>query len=278
VSERIERRFAELREAGRGGLITFLCAGDPDPATSAEMLAGLPAAGADLIEIGMPFSDPMADGPAIQAGSLRALKAGMTLARTLDLVRRLRRSDQTTPVVLMGYFNPIWRYGPERFLDDAVAAGVDGLIVVDLPPEEDDELCVPARGRGLNFIRLVTPTTDDDRLPVVLGHASGFLYYVSITGITGTRAPIADQVGAAVGRLRRHSALPVAVGFGIRTPAQAAAIARVADAAVVGSALVSHIARSLDAHGRALPGLADSLLAQVSELAAAVRSARNGTT
>jgi tryptophan synthase alpha chain len=278
VSERIERRFAELREAGRGGLITFLCAGDPDPATSAEMLAGLPAAGADLIEIGMPFSDPMADGPAIQAGSLRALKAGMTLARTLDLVRRLRRSDQTTPVVLMGYFNPIWRYGPERFLDDAVAAGVDGLIVVDLPPEEDDELCVPARGRGLNFVRLVTPTTDDDRLPVVLGHASGFLYYVSITGITGTRAPIADQVGAAVGRLRRHSALPVAVGFGIRTPAQAAAIARVADAAVVGSALVSHIARSLDAHGRALPGLADSLLAQVSELAAAVRSARNGTT
>jgi tryptophan synthase alpha chain len=278
VSERIERRFAELREAGRGGLITFLCAGDPDPATSAEMLAGLPAAGADLIEIGMPFSDPMADGPAIQAGSLRALKAGMTLARTLDLVRRLRRSDQTTPVVLMGYVNPIWRYGPERFLDDAVAAGVDGLIVVDLPPEEDDELCVPARGRGLNFVRLVTPTTDDDRLPVVLGHASGFLYYVSITGITGTRAPIADQVGAAVGRLRRHSALPVAVGFGIRTPAQAAAIARVADAAVVGSALVSHIARSLDAHGRALPGLADSLLAQVSELAAAVRSARNGTT
>jgi tryptophan synthase alpha chain len=278
VSERIERRFAELREAGRGGLITFLCAGDPDPATSAEMLAGLPAAGADLIEIGMPFSDAMADGPAIQAGSLRALKAGMTLARTLDLVRRLRRSDQTTPVVLMGYFNPIWRYGPERFLDDAVAAGVDGLIVVDLPPEEDDELCVPARGRGLNFVRLVTPTTDDDRLPVVLGHASGFLYYVSITGITGTRAPIADQVGAAVGRLRRHSALPVAVGFGIRTPAQAAAIARVADAAVVGSALVSHIARSLDAHGRALPGLADSLLAQVSELAAAVRSARNGTT
>jgi tryptophan synthase alpha chain len=278
VSERIERRFAELRETGRGGLITFLCAGDPDPATSAEILAGLPAAGADLIEIGMPFSDPMADGPAIQAGSLRALEAGMTLAGTLDLVHRLRRSDQTTPVVLMGYFNPIWRYGPERFLDDAGAAGVDGLIVVDLPPEEDDELCEPALGRGLKFIRLVTPTTNDGRLPVVLGNASGFLYYVSITGITGTRAPIADQVGAAVARLRQHSALPVAVGFGIRTPAQAAAIARVADAAVVGSALVSHIARSLDAHGRAPPGLADSLLAQVGELAAAVRSARNGTT
>jgi tryptophan synthase alpha chain len=278
VSERIERRFAELREAGRAGLITFLCAGDPDPATSAEMLAGLPDAGADLIEIGMPFSDPMADGPAIQAGSLRALEAGMTLARTLDLVRRLRRRDQTTPVVLMGYFNPIWRYGPERFLDEARAAGVDGLIVVDLPPEEDDELCLPALGRGLSFIRLVTPTTDEGRLPIVLGSASGFLYYVSITGITGTRAPIADQVGAAVARLRRHSALPVAVGFGIRTPAQAAAIARVADAAVIGSALVSHIAQSLDAHGRAPPGLAASLLAQVRELAAAVRTARNGTT
>jgi tryptophan synthase alpha chain len=277
VSERIERRFAELREAGRGGLITFLCAGDPDPATSAEMLAGLPGAGADLIEIGMPFSDPMADGPAIQAGGLRALKAGMTLAGTLDLVRRLRQSDQRTPVVLMGYFNPIWRYGPEGFLDDARAAGADGLIVIDLPPEEDDELCVPALGRGLNFIRLVTPTTDEDRLPVVLGNASGFLYYVSITGITGTRAPLADQVGKAVARLRRHSALPVAVGFGIRTPAQAAAIARVADAAVIGSALVSHIADSLDPHGRAPPGLAASLLAQVSELAAAVRSARNGT-
>ena len=201
----------------------------------------------------------------------------MTLARTLDLVRRLRRSDGTTPIVLMGYFNPIWRYGAERFLDDARAAGVDGLIVVDLPPEEDDELCVPALGRGVGFIRLVTPTTDDARLPTVLNNASGFLYYVSITGITGTRAPIADQVGTAVTRLRRHSALPVAVGFGIRTPVQAAAIARVADAAVIGSALVSHIADSLDAHGAARPGLAASLLAQVSELAAAVRSARKGT-
>ena len=278
MSARIERRFAELRQAGRGGLITFLCAGDPDPITSAEMLAGLPGAGADLIEIGMPFADPMADGPAIQAGSLRALEAGMTLSRTLDLVRHLRRSDDNTPVVLMGYFNPIWRYGPERFLDDARAAGVDGLIVVDLPPEEDDELCVPALGRGLDFIRLVTPTTDEGRLPAVLGNAGGFLYYVSITGITGTRAPIVDQVGAAVARLRRHSALPVAVGFGIRTPAQAAAIARVADAAVIGSALVAHIADSLDAQGRAPPGLAASLLAQVSELAAAVRRARNGTT
>jgi tryptophan synthase alpha chain len=278
VSNRIERRFAELAQAGRGGLVTFLCAGDPDPEISAAILAGLPAAGADLIEIGMPFSDPMADGPAIQAGSLRALKAGMTLARTLDLVRYLRGRDQTTPIVLMGYFNPIWRYGPGRFLDDARAAGVDGLIVVDLPPEEDDELCTPARGHGLHFIRLVTPTTDDRRLPKVLGNAGGFLYYVSITGITGTRAPLADQVGEAVVRLRRHSALPVAVGFGIRTPAQAAAIARVADAAVVGSALVGHIADALDSNGRVPPSLAETLFVRVGELAAAVRTARNGTT
>ena len=278
MSGRIERRFAELEQAGRGGLITFLCAGDPDPAISAEIVAGLPAAGADLIELGMPFSDPMADGPAIQAGSLRALKAGMSLAKTLELVRGFRRSDEATPVVLMGYYNPIWRYGPERFLDDARAAGVDGLIVVDLPPEEDDELCLPAQGRGLSFVRLVTPTTDDRRLPTVLCNTGGFLYYVSITGITGTKAPIADQVGAAVARLRRHTGLPVAVGFGIREPAQAAAIARLADAAVVGSALVAHIADSLDANGQARPGLQETLLARVRELAAAVQSARNGTT
>jgi tryptophan synthase alpha chain len=276
LSERIERRFAELKDAGRGGLITFLCAGDPDPLTSAAILAGLPAAGADLIEIGMPFSDPMADGPAIQAGSLRALKAGMTLARTLDLVRGFRRQDAATPLVLMGYFNPIWRYGPGRFLEDARAAGVDGLIVVDLPPEEDDELCLPARDAGLAFIRLVTPTTDDERLPKVLANARGFLYYVSIAGITGTRAPVAEQVEAAVARLRRHTGLPVAVGFGIRAPAQAAAIARVADAAVIGSALVGHIAQSLDADGRAPEGLAQSLLGQVEQLAAAVKNARNG--
>jgi tryptophan synthase alpha chain len=277
VSERIERRFAELGQAGRGGLITFLCAGDPDPATSAALIAGLPAAGADLIEIGMPFSDPMADGPAVQAGSLRALNAGMSLAKTLDLVRGFRRIDDTTPIVLMGYYNPIYRYGPERFLDDARAAGVDGLIVVDLPPEEDDELCEPARGRALRFIRLVTPTTDDRRLPKVLNHTGGFLYYVSVAGVTGTKAPIADQVGAAVARLRRHSTLPVAVGFGIRSPDQAAAIARVADAAVVGSALVDHIADTVDLNGRAAPGLEETLLAKVRELAAAVHDARDGT-
>jgi tryptophan synthase alpha chain len=277
VSERIERRFAELQQAGRGGLITFLCAGDPDPATSAELIAGLPAAGADLIEIGMPFSDPMADGPAIQAGSLRALGAGMSLAGTLELVRGFRRNDDATPIVLMGYYNPIYRYGASRFLEDAARVGVDGLIVVDLPPEEDDELCLPALGRGLSFVRLVTPTTDDRRLPEVLANTSGFLYYVSIAGITGTRAPVADQVGAAVARLRRHTALPVAVGFGIREPAQAAAIAKVADAAVVGSALVAQIADSLDPDGRALPGLEETLLARVRALAAAVHSARNGT-
>jgi tryptophan synthase alpha chain len=278
VSGRIERRFAELGAAGRGGLITFLCGGDPDPEVSAAILAGLPRAGADLIEIGMPFSDPMADGPAIQAGNLRALNAGMTLAKTLELVRGFRRSDERTPVVLMGYYNPIWRYGPERFLDDARAAGVDGLIVVDLPPEEDDELCLPAQGRGLCFVRLVTPTTDDRRLPKVLSNTSGFLYYVSVTGITGTKAPLADRVGAAVARLRRHTALPVAVGFGIREPAQAAAIARIADAAAVGSALVGQIAESLDSNGRARPDLEETLLAKVRALAAAVQSARDGTT
>jgi tryptophan synthase alpha chain len=277
VSGRIERRFADLGQAGRGGLITFLCAGDPDPATSAALIAGLPAAGADLIEIGMPFSDPMADGPAVQAGSLRALGAGMSLAGTLELVRGFRRADDATPIVLMGYYNPIYRYGPERFLEDAEQAGVDGLFVVDLPPEEDDELCLPALGRGLSFVRLVTPTTDDRRLPEVLKNTSGFLYYVSIAGITGTRAPVAEQVGAAVARLRRHTTLPVAVGFGIREPAQAAAIARVADAAVVGSALVAHIADSLDSNGRAKTGLQETLLAKVRDLAAAVRSARNGT-
>jgi tryptophan synthase alpha chain len=271
---RIEGRFAELKGAGRAGLVTFLSAGDPDPATFAEVLAGLPAAGADLIEIGMPFSDPMADGPAIQAASLRALRAGMTVARTLDLVRAFRARDAATPVVLMGYYNPIYRYGPARFLADARAAGVDGLIVVDLPPEEDDELCLPALAAGLAFVRLATPTTDDRRLPKVLANTSGFLYYVSITGTTGAAAPVAEQVGAAVARLRRHTALPVAVGFGIRTPAQAAEIARLADAAVVGTALVERIATSLDAAGRAGPELVGALLGDVQALARGVRGAR----
>jgi tryptophan synthase alpha chain len=274
VSGRIERRFSELAAAGRAGLITFVCAGDPDAATSAAILAGLPGAGADLIEIGMPFSDPMADGPAIQAGSLRALKAGMTLKGTLALVRDFRARDEATPLILMGYYNPIYSYGAERFLDDARAAGVDGLIIVDLPPEEDDELCLPALARGLRFIRLATPTTDDRRLPKVLANTKGFIYYVSITGITGAGAPIALQVQSAVARLRRHTALPVAVGFGIRTPEQAQEIAAAADAVVVGSALVDKIARGLDAAGRAGPGLVEAVLGEVRELASGVRSAK----
>jgi tryptophan synthase alpha chain len=274
VSGRIERRFAELEAAGRAGLITFVSAGDPEAATSAALLAGLPAAGADLIEIGMPFSDPMADGPTIQAGNLRALKAGMTLARTLDLVRDFRAQDDRTPVILMGYYNPIYSYGSKRFLDDAKAVGVDGLIIVDLPPEEDDELCLPALARDLCFIRLATPTTDDRRLPVVLANTRGFIYYVSITGITGAGAPVALEVQAATERLRRHTDLPVAVGFGIRTPEQAREIAGAADAVVVGSALVDRIARSLDPDGRARPGLVEDVLGQVRELASGVRGAK----
>jgi tryptophan synthase alpha chain len=274
VSGRIERRFAELEAAGRAGLITFVSAGDPEAATSAALLAGLPAAGADLIEIGMPFSDPMADGPTIQAGNLRALKAGMTLAGTLDLVRDFRAQDDRTPVILMGYYNPIYSYGSKRFLDDAKAVGVDGLIIVDLPPEEDDELCLPALARDLCFIRLATPTTDDRRLPVVLANTRGFIYYVSITGITGAGAPVALEVQAATERLRRHTDLPVAVGFGIRTPEQAREIAGAADAVVVGSALVDRIARSLDPDGRARPGLVEDVLGQVRELASGVRGAK----
>jgi len=274
VSGRIERRFAALREADRAGLVTYLCAGDPDPKTSADLIAGLPQAGADVIEIGMPFTDPMADGPSIQAGSLRALEAGMTLAGTLELVRGFRRRDDDTPIVLMGYYNPIYHYGAERFLEEAKAAGVDGLIVVDLPPEEDDELCLPALARDLCFIRLATPTTDDRRLPKVLGNTSGFIYYVSMTGITGVGAPVVDLVGQAVARLRRHTSLPVAVGFGIRTAQQAAEVAKVADAAVVGSALVDCIARSLDERGCAKAGLAAALHGQVQALAEGVRGAR----
>jgi tryptophan synthase alpha chain len=274
VSGRIERRFASLKDEGRAALVPYLCAGDPDRTTFAHILEGLPAAGADVIEVGMPFSDPMADGPAIQAGSLRALEAGMTLQGVLDLVREFRQKDDDTPIVLMGYYNPIWTFGPERFLDEAKRAGVDGLIVVDLPPEEDDELCLPALARGLDFIRLATPTTDDRRLPKVLTNTQGFIYYVSITGITGVGAPVIDLVGRAVERIKRHTDLPVAVGFGIREPQQAAEIARVADAVVVGSALVDQIARSLDDEGRPKPGLAEELLARVRILAEGVRAAR----
>ncbi len=274
---RIEARFAELKEVGRAGLVTYLCAGDPDVETSASIIEGLPGAGVDIIEVGMPFTDPMADGPSIQAGALRALKAGMSLTKVLGLVRRFRKKDDDTPIILMGYYNPIYHYGAERFLDDAKAAGVDGLIVVDLPPEEDDELCLPALEKGISFIRLATPTTDDKRLPSVLANTSGFIYYVSMTGITGVGAPTVNRVGQAVERIRAHSSLPVAVGFGIRTPEQAGEIAKVADAAVVGSALVDRIASSLDGDGRPEPSLVGDLLDQVSALADSVRSARKAT-
>jgi tryptophan synthase alpha chain len=271
---RIDARFAALKREGRAGLITFVMAGDPDPDTSAVILKALPAAGADVIEIGMPFTDPMADGPAIQAAGLRALRAGQNLAKTLELVRDFRSSDIATPVVLMGYYNPIYIYGVARFLADTKAAGVDGLIVVDLPPEEDTELCLPALQAGLNFIRLATPTTDDKRLPAVLANTSGFVYYVSITGITGAAAPDAGLVVEAVRRIKRHTDLPVAVGFGVRDAASAAAIAQGAEAVVVGSALVERVRLSLDAAGKATPATAAAVTALVAELAAGVRNAR----
>ncbi|MDF1587255.1 tryptophan synthase subunit alpha [Marinimicrococcus flavescens] len=274
MSGRIDARFKALKEEGRAGLVTFLCAGDPDIPTFETILAGLPQAGADLIEIGMPFSDPMADGPAIQAGNLRALKNGISVARTLEIVRRFRAADPATPIILMGYYNPIHHYGRHGFLDDAKEAGVDGLIIVDLPPEEDEELCLPALERGLNFIRLATPTTDAKRLPAVLANTSGFLYYVSLTGITGVKSAAAGEVGEAVARLRASTDLPIAVGFGIREPEQAAAIARHADAAVVGSALVSELASCLDEEGRPQPGLVEAVLGKVQALAQGVRGAR----
>lgn len=273
-SGRLARRFAALRAAGRGGFVTFVTAGDPDYDTSLALVQGLPGAGADVIELGMPFTDPMADGPAIQAASLRALKAGQNMKKTLALVRAFRAGDADTPIVLMGYYNPIYQYGVDRFLEDAIAAGVDGLIVVDLPPEEDEELCLPALAAGVNFIRLATPTTDDRRLPMVLTNTSGFVYYVSIMGITGTRSAAAADISGAVARLKRHTDLPVAVGFGIKTPAQAAEVARAADAAVVGSALVSRIADNLGPAGRPKPGLVEDVLALVRGLAEGVRGAR----
>ncbi len=270
---RIATRFEALKAEGRGGLVTFLTAGDPDLETSRDILFGLSNAGADIIELGMPFSDPMADGPAIQASSLRALKGGMTLKKTLDLVADFRQQDTETPVVLMGYYNPIYIHGVEAFVTDAKAAGVDGLIIVDLPPEEVDELWVPARDAGIDFIFLTAPTSDDARLPVIVERASGFLYYVSITGITGTKSAAVADVDEAVRRIRRHTDLPIGVGFGIRTPDQAAEIAAVADAAVVGSALVDIVAANLDKDGKAKPELAEKLLGLVKDLAAGVRGA-----
>ena len=271
---RIDRRFAVLKKESRAGLVTFLMAGDPDQKTSLAIIEALPKAGADVIEIGMPFTDPMADGPAIQAAGLRALKSGQTLKKTLDMVRAFRTRDSETPIVLMGYYNPIYIYGVDRFLADAKAAGVDGLIVVDLPPEEDDELCLPTLKAGLNFIRLATPTTDDRRLPAVLANTSGFVYYVSITGITGAAVPDTGRVSEAVARIKRQTHLPVAVGFGVKNAARARAIAEGADAVVVGSALVEALRDSLDKDGKATAGTVKAVIGLVSSLAEGVRAAR----
>jgi tryptophan synthase alpha chain len=274
MTTRIDARFTELKKQDRSAFITFLMAGDPDPATSLDIIKALPKAGADIIEIGMPFTDPMADGPAIQAAGLRALKAGMTLRKTLDMVREFRNGDATTPLVLMGYYNPVYIYGVDQFLSDAKSAGVDGLIIVDLPPEEDSELCLPAMQAGLNFIRLATPTTDDKRLPAVLANTSGFVYYVSITGITGGASADSKIVGEAVTRIKRHTKLPVCVGFGIRTPDAARAIAQNADGAVVGTALVDALRGSLDAEGRATVKTVDTVAGLTASLAQGVREAK----
>ncbi|MDA8575317.1 tryptophan synthase subunit alpha [Alphaproteobacteria bacterium] len=267
TSARLQKLFDNLQQSERGGLGIFVTAGDPDRQTSLAILKGLPAAGADMIELGMPFSDPMADGPSIQAASLRALNNGASLASTLEILTAFRADDQVTPVVLMGYYNPIYSYGVDAFLSAAIDAGADGLIIVDLPPEEDNELCIPALDRGLPFVRLATPTTDDQRLPAVLKNTSGFVYYVSITGITGTAAVPRDLAAAAVKRLKKHTDLPVAVGFGIKTAEDVAAITSVADAAIVGSAVVEQIRDSLDPSGQATNATVENVLSFVATLA-----------
>lgn len=274
MTTRIDRRFAQCAAEGRAALVTFVMCGDPDLATSTAILKALPKAGADVIEVGMPFTDPMADGPSIQAAGLRALNAGATLRKTLSVVADFRAGDADTPIVLMGYYNPIYVYGVDRFLADAKAAGVDGLIVVDLPPEEDSELCLPALGAGLNFIRLATPTTDDKRLPTVLRNTSGFVYYVSITGITGSATPDYSKVASAVARIKSHTELPVAVGFGVKNAQSAAAIAAHADGVVVGSALIDALKKSLDADNRATPATVSAVTDLVADIARGVKSAR----
>jgi tryptophan synthase alpha chain len=276
MSTRIDRQFKTLKAQGRAALVTFLTAGDPDPETSLAILKALPAAGADVIELGMPFTDPMADGPAIQASSQRALKAGQSMTKTLAMIRTFRGADDTTPIVLMGYYNPIYVYGVEKFLADAKSAGVDGLIVVDLPPEEDEELCLPALEAGLNFIRLATPTTDDKRLPAVLANTSGFVYYVSITGINGTAAPDAARVADAVARIKRHTDLPVAVGFGVKTAEQARAIAQGADGVVVGSALIDALRPTLDVNGKGGAKSVAAVTELVASLSAGIRGVQRG--
>ncbi|WNJ90445.1 tryptophan synthase subunit alpha [Bosea sp. 685] len=269
---RIQTRFQACAAEGRAALVTFVTAGDPDFDTASAILHALPAAGADIIELGVPFTDPMADGIPVQLAGQRALKAGQTLKKTLAMVEAFRAAGNDTPIVLMGYYNPIYVYGVERFLSDAKVAGVDGLIVVDLPPEEDAELCLPALAAGVNFIRLATPTTDDKRLPKVLQNTSGFVYYVSMTGVTGGTIANYDAVGEAVARIKRHTDLPVAVGFGVKTAADAAAIAKGADGVVVGSSLVERIRLSLDVQGKATEKTVSAVTSLVSELAAGVRS------
>ena len=274
MTTRIDARFAALKAEGRAALMTFTMAGDPDYETSLAIAKALPKAGADLIELGMPFTDPMADGPAIQAAGVRALKGGQRMTKTLAMVREFRKGDNETPIVLMGYYNPIYIYGVDKFLADAKAAGVDGLIVVDLPPEEDDELCLPTLKAGLNFVRLATPTTDDKRLPTVLNNTSGFVYYVSITGITGSAVPDAAKVTRAVARIKRHTQLPVAVGFGVKTAEHARMIAAGADGVVVGSALIDALRATLDSDGKAGPDTVKAVTTLVSALADGVRAAR----
>ena len=269
---RIDRKFAELKEQGRSAFVVFITAGDPDYETSREIVFGMPDAGADVIELGMPFSDPMADGPAIQAASVRALAAGQTLKKTLQLVTEFRQTNDTTPIVLMGYYNPIYIYGVEQFVTDAKTAGVDGLIVVDVPPEADDELCLPAIEHGLSFIRLATPTTDDKRLPSVINNTSGFVYYVSITGITGSAAPDVSEVHGQVARIQKASKLPVVVGFGVKSPEQVKDIAAGADGVVVGSALVTEIAQTLDSNGQATGNTVPSVLNLVKTLSAPLKT------
>ncbi|MCL6709618.1 tryptophan synthase subunit alpha [Pseudomonas sp. R2.Fl] len=274
MTARMDKRFADLKAEGRPALVTYFMGGDPDYATSLAIMKALPEAGADVIELGMPFSDPMADGPAIQMAGQRALKSGQTLAKTLELAREFRKTDAATPIVMMGYYNPIYVYGVDRFLDEALEAGIDGLIVVDLPPEMDDELCLPARKRDINFVRLATPTTDDKRLPTVLQNTSGFVYYVSMTGITGSALPDTAKVGAAVQRIKGHTNLPVCVGFGVKTAEHARLIGATADGVVVGTAIVNQVALSLDGQGRATADTVQAVATLVRGLASGVRQAR----
>ncbi|MFD1747233.1 tryptophan synthase subunit alpha [Rhizobium helianthi] len=274
MTERMKKRFADLKAEGRPALITYFMGGDPDYETSLGIMKALPAAGADVIELGMPFSDPMADGPAIQLAGHRALLGGQTLLKTLDLAREFRKDDQDTPIVLMGYYNPIYNMGVETFLDAAIEAGIDGLIVVDLPPEMDDELCLPAIAKGINFIRLATPTTDDRRLPTVLRNTSGFVYYVSMNGITGSALPDLSKIESSVRRIKAHTDLPVCVGFGVKTADHAKAIGAAADGVVVGSAIVAQVAGSLSVDGKATEHTISAVSTLVRGLASGVRAAR----